>query len=55
MYQKVLYFLVRLWSRDKQDAVAMILDGKPLYESDPRAQRILRRLQQSGIWPIKVL
>jgi hypothetical protein len=47
-YQKFRAFLIRIWhSLRKESPVVMILDGKPVYESDPRAQRILRRLRQS--------
>jgi hypothetical protein len=47
--QKIRQFLITVWrSLRKESPVVMIIDGKPVYESDPRAQRILRRLRQSG-------
>jgi hypothetical protein len=41
-------WLISIWySIRKESPVVMIIDGKPLYESDPRAQHILRRLHAS--------
>lgn len=43
--QKIRQWLISIWHAiRKESPVVMIMDGKPLYESDPRAQRILRRL-----------
>ena len=45
--QKLWAFLIRLWHALRKDApVTITLNGKPLDASDPRAQRILRRLRQ---------
>jgi len=46
--QKIRQWLISIWhSIKKESPVVMIIDGKPLYESDPRAKRILRRLRAS--------
>jgi len=45
--QKIRHFLMLVWRSIRQKPpIVMIIDGKPVYESDPRAQRILRRLRQ---------
>jgi hypothetical protein len=45
---KVRQFIIQGWrSIKKESPVVMIIDGKPVHESAPRAQRILRRLRQS--------
>jgi hypothetical protein len=46
--QQIRQWLISIWhSLKKESPVVMIIDGKPLYESDPRAQRILRRIYAS--------
>jgi hypothetical protein len=46
-YQKFRAFLMRIWHALRKDTpVAITLNGKPLDASDPRAQRLLRRLRQ---------
>ena len=46
--QKIRQFLISIWrSIRKESPIVMTIDGKPLYESDPRAKRILRRLHKS--------
>jgi hypothetical protein len=46
--QKIRQWLISIWHSLKNESpVVMIIDGKPLYESDPRANRILRRLHAS--------
>jgi len=50
---KIWQFIIRVWhfiresTRKKGSSVVMIINGKKVYESDPRGQRILRRLRQN--------
>jgi hypothetical protein len=44
MFRKVRIFFRGLWNR-KPEPIEMILDGKPIYESDHRALGIRRRLE----------
>ena len=51
MFKEVLHkirqCLISVWRSIKKESPVVIIDGKPLYESDPRAKRILRRLRAS--------
>ena len=47
MIQKVLSFIARFWPHQRQaEPIEMILNGKPIYESDHRALGIRRRLEK---------
>jgi hypothetical protein len=44
--QKIRQFLISIWRSIRKES-PVVIDGKPLHESDPRAKRILRRLHES--------
>ena len=55
-YQRFRAFLIRIWHslRKEPEIPEIIIDGKLLDASDPRAYRMLRRLPQSKARRIKV-